>query len=77
MLDFSNYSVHMQAELKALEEKVTQIAQMCLHLRAENMQLRQQLATAQNNSKRLGDKIHGAQARLEALLGQIPEGRDE
>ena len=49
----------MQAELKSLEEKVTQIARMCQQLRAENIQLRQQLATAQNQGKLLGDKIHG------------------
>lgn len=75
-LDFSNYSVHMQAEIKALEDKVAQIAKMCTHLRAENTQLRQQLAAAQNDSKRLGDKIQGAQTRLEALLERIPEEQE-
>jgi len=63
----------MQAEMKALEDKVAQIVQVCRQLRAENMQLRQQLAAAQNDSKRLGDKIQGAQSRLEALLERIPE----
>jgi cell division protein ZapB len=66
----------MQAEMKALEDKVAQIVQDCLHLRAENMQLRQQLAAAQNDSKRLGDKIQGAQTRLEALLERIPESQE-
>jgi cell division protein ZapB len=66
----------MQAEMKALEDKVAQIVQACLHLRAENMQLRQQLAAAQNDSKRLGDKIQGAQTRLEALLERIPESQE-
>ncbi|MBU0593707.1 MAG: hypothetical protein KKH74_08235 [Gammaproteobacteria bacterium] len=66
----------MQAELKSLEEKVTQIARMCQQLRAENIQLRQQLASAQNQSKLLGDKIHGAQTRLEALMEQIPESAE-
>ena len=66
----------MQAELKSLEEKVAQIARMCHQLRAENIQLRQQLATAQNQSKRLGDKILGAQTRLEALMEQIPESTE-
>lgn len=67
----------MQAEMKSLEEKVAQIAQMCQQLRTENIQLRQQLATAQNQSKLLGDKIVGAQTRLEALMEQIPESADE
>jgi len=66
----------MQAEMKALEDKVTQIVQMCQHLRAENMQLRQQLAAAQNDGKRMGDKIQGAQIRLEALLERIPENQE-
>lgn len=59
--------------MKALEDKVAQIVQVCRQLRAENMQLRQQLAAAQNDTKRLGDKIQGAQSRLEALLERIPE----
>ena len=63
----------MQAEMKALEDKVAQVVRLCYQLRAENMQLRQQLAAAQNDSKRLGDKIQGAQTRLEALLEKIPE----
>ncbi len=66
----------MQAELKSLEEKVTQIARMCQQLRSENIQLRQQLATAQNRGKLLNDKILGAQTRLEALMEQIPESAE-
>ncbi|MFA5241852.1 MAG: hypothetical protein WC029_06325 [Sulfuricella sp.] len=66
----------MQAELKSLEEKVAQIARMCQQLRSENIQLRQQLATAQNRGKLLGDKILGAQTRLEALMEQIPESAE-
>ncbi|MDO8892531.1 MAG: hypothetical protein Q8K43_06820 [Sulfurimicrobium sp.] len=62
--------------MKSLEEKVAQIAQMCQQLRSENIQLRQQLATAQNQSKLLGDKIQGAQTRLEALMEQIPESTE-
>ena len=63
----------MQAEMKALEDKVAQIVLVCRQLRAENMQLRQQLAMAQNDGKRMGEKILGAQTRLEALLEHIPE----
>lgn len=70
---FSNYSVRMQAEMKALEDKVAQIVRVCRQLRSENLQLRQQLAAAQNDGKRLGEKIQGAQTRLEALLERIPE----
>ncbi|MEW5943485.1 MAG: hypothetical protein AB1710_06480 [Pseudomonadota bacterium] len=66
----------MEAELKALEAKVAQIVQVCQHLRAENMQLRQQLATAQNENKVLNEKINTAKARLEILLNQIPESTE-
>ena len=63
----------MEAELKALEEKISQLAQFCQQLRAENMQLRQQLAGEQNTSKQLNDKISGAKSRLEDILQKIPE----
>ena len=71
--DFSNYSVDMEAELKALEDKIAQFVQLNQRLRAENMQLRQQLANVQNENKHLAEKIGGAKNRLEALLDQIPE----
>jgi len=72
-LAFPNYSVPMETELGTLEEKVAQVAQLCQRLRAENSQLRQDLAASQNESKRLHQKIDGATQRLEALLTHIPE----
>lgn len=71
--DFYNYSVHMEAELKALEDKITQFVQLNQRLRAENMQLRQQLANVQNENKLLAEKMTGARSRLEALLNHIPD----
>lgn len=71
--DFSNYSVAMEAELKALEDKIAQLVQLCARLRTENTHLRQQLASAQNEGKHLTEKIVGARGRLEALLDHIPE----
>ncbi len=62
----------MEAELHALENKVTQLVEMCQRLRAENVQLRQQLAASQDEGKRLSEKIEGARTRLEGLLQQIP-----
>lgn len=64
----------MEAELKALEDKIAQLVQLCARLRTENIHLRQQLANAQNEGKHLAEKINGARDRLEALLDQIPEG---
>ena len=63
----------MDAELKSLEEKINQFVAVCQRLRAENHQLRQQLASAQNENKQLNDKIGDAKTRLESLLPQIPE----
>ena len=63
----------MEAELKALEDKIAQLVQLCARLRTENIDLRQQLATAQNEGKHLAEKINGARDRLEVLLEQIPE----
>lgn len=63
----------MEAELKSLEDKLTQIVKLCRQLREENHQLRQDVATALNANRLLEDKIGRATRRLEALLQQIPE----
>lgn len=68
-----NYSVCMETEFDSLEGKVSQFAQVCERLRAENVELRQQLSVAQNDAKRLAEKIDGAKARLERLLVRLPE----
>jgi cell division protein ZapB len=66
----------MEAELNALDEKVSQLAQLCQKLRKDNNQLRQQLVTAQSESKRLAEKVNTAATRLEGLLNQIPDGAE-
>lgn len=63
----------MDAELSSLEEKINQFVALCQRLRADNHDLRQQLASAQNENKQLNDKIADAKTRLESLLNQIPE----
>ena len=63
----------MDAELKSLEQKINQVAEFCQRLRADNHQLRQQLATAMDENQRLGQKIDIASSRLENLLNQLPE----
>jgi len=76
LLSFCHYSVLMEAELKSLDEKITQLAKLCQKLRGDNSHLRQQLASAQNENKRLSDKVSAAKTRLEALLNQIPDGAE-
>jgi cell division protein ZapB len=62
----------VEAEFNSLEAKVTQFVTLCERLRAENQDLRQQLATARSDAKRLNEKIDGAKVRLEGLLSRLP-----
>jgi cell division protein ZapB len=63
----------VEAELNSLEQKVAQFVGVCERLRAENIALRQELASARNDAKRLNEKIEGARARVEQLLTRLPE----
>jgi cell division protein ZapB len=63
----------MEAELKALEDKIGQFVEFAQRLRSDNRNLRQQLAQALNENKRLSEKLDGARTRLEALLERMPE----
>lgn len=62
----------MEAEFNSLEGKVAQFVALCERLRAENLVLRQELASAQSDAKRLNDKIDGAKSRLEGLINRLP-----
>ncbi|HEX7054638.1 MAG TPA: cell division protein ZapB [Burkholderiales bacterium] len=62
----------VEAELSSLEAKVAQLVALCERLREENRDLRQKLAAAQSDAKRLHDKIDGAKSRLEGLLNRLP-----
>ena len=62
----------VETEFNSLETKVAQFVSLCERLRAENHELRQQLAAARNDAKRLHEKIDGAKARLEGLLSRLP-----
>ncbi|MBP6710510.1 MAG: hypothetical protein KA150_04600 [Propionivibrio sp.] len=63
----------MVNELNALESKIAQVASLCRTLRAENAQLRQQLAVAEVDKKGLTERMDAARAQLEQLAGQLPE----
>jgi len=62
----------VEAEFNSLETKVAQFVSLCERLRAENVELRQQLAAARTDAKRLHEKIDGARSRLEGLLARLP-----
>ena len=62
----------VEADFNSLEAKVAQFVALCERLRAENNDLKQQLAAARVDAKRLHEKIDVARARLEGLLSKIP-----
>jgi cell division protein ZapB len=62
----------VEAEFRSLEAKVAQFLSLCERLRAENSDLRRELAAARGDAKRLHEKIDGAKARLEGLLSKLP-----
>ena len=71
-LEICNIVATVEAEFNSLEAKVEQFVELCERLRAENRDLRQQLAAAQSDAKRLHEKIDGAKSRLEGLLSRLP-----
>ncbi len=66
----------MEVELNTLDDKLSQLVQLCHRLRNDNNELRQELAAAQNQNKQLTEKIESARQRLETLLSRIPEDGD-
>lgn len=72
MADLKDSSA-VDAEFNSLEAKVAQFVGLCERLRAENHDLRQQLASARNDAKRLNERIEGAKSKLESLLARIPD----
>lgn len=63
----------MQAELDALESKLTQILERYQSMRGENLHLRQQVVALENSNKHLSERLVEARDRTEALLNKIPE----
>jgi cell division protein ZapB len=62
----------VETEFTSLEAKVAQFVALCERLRAENIQLRQELLSARNDAKRLNEKIDGAKLKLEKLFSRLP-----
>jgi len=71
-LEICNIVAAVEAEFNSLEAKVEQFVRLFERLRAENSELRQQLAAAQKDAKALHEKIDGAKSRLEGLLSKLP-----
>ncbi|MBI5918816.1 MAG: hypothetical protein HY849_05535 [Nitrosomonadales bacterium] len=63
----------MQIEFDSLERKLAQLTDLTARLRAENLRLRQELASAHSQNRQYSDKIDAVTGRLEDLLTQLPE----
>ena len=63
----------MDADLKALEEKISQLVQLCKSLREDNTELRQSLALAQEAGRDLKARMQQAQIRIESIIDRLPE----
>ena len=63
----------MESDLRALEERVGQLAAMARRLRADNVELRQALLSSQNAARTLREKVETASTRLQRLLERLPE----
>jgi predicted DNA-binding protein len=63
----------MLGELNILENKLAQLVQLTQRMRAENHQLRQDLAEALSRVRQGDDKINSAKSRLEIILAKLPD----
>ena len=63
----------MNADLKALEDKLAQLIALCRQLRNDNLNLRQELAQARDSSRQMRERLTLAGDRLEALIDSLPE----
>lgn len=62
----------MDSDLKALEEKLSQLISLCEGLRNENVQLKNAISTMESNTVVLQAKMAQASERIEALMESLP-----
>ncbi len=63
----------MDADLKALEEKISQLVQLCKSLREDNLEVRRSLTIAQEAERLLKARMQQAQIRIESIINRLPE----
>ena len=64
----------MEMELEALAGKVEKVVALVGRLQSDNGALRQRLAAVEAERDQLRLNMDAARARVEALMGQLPEG---
>ena len=62
----------MDADLKALEQKLMRLLGFCTSLKNENIELRQTLDQSQQHLNQLQDNMHLASLKIEALMQTLP-----
>jgi cell division protein ZapB len=62
----------MDQELSRLEQKIARVVSQCARVRAENIDLRQQVATQNDEIKRLKEKLEEGAHRISHLLESLP-----
>jgi len=62
----------MDADLKALEQKISRLITLCGALRQENMQLQLDLTNMQADTALLKANMQDASTRIEALMESLP-----
>ena len=73
LINFLTYYEHMDADIKALEEKLSQLISLCSDLRHENAQLRTDLSASQAYCALIQGNMTQASERIEALMESLPE----
>jgi cell division protein ZapB len=64
----------METDLNILEARVARLIDLFQQARTENIQLRQELAQAQDEVRQLKENMALAGNRLQTLLERLPEG---
>lgn len=72
LINFLTYYEDMDADIKALEEKLSQLITLCSKLRAENAQLRTDLTASQTDRAVLQNNMSQASERIAALMESLP-----
>lgn len=62
----------MDADLKALEQKLIQLISFCTSLKDENNELRQSLNQSQQQLNQLQNNMQLASTKIEALMQTLP-----
>lgn len=63
----------MDTDLKALEEKITQLVKLCQSMREDNLEVRRALALAQESERQLKARMQQAQIRIDSIIDRLPE----